>query len=217
MEFSIECASGTLSVSLLSEQQVHEKYLPLRFDVLHSELGYDHGTVSDPEGFLDRYDRYSLHYGVFKGSGTLIGAARVIIPFSNRDFPSYKFVADKLDNLRSGTVVCELSRMLVDRPYRGRGLFQLLFVTALLIARDRGADWLIISERDDKRFHDFLISCNFRRITSDYWFCDERIAPTVKSASYLVDVHTELTDNFIEILLQQRADLLRDLQNRLIP
>jgi GNAT superfamily N-acetyltransferase len=215
MGIAIECSNAILSIELLTTEQLYNQYLPLRFDVLHSEYGYDHGAVNDPAGFLDRYDRHSIHYGVFQDADTLLGAARVIIRPSSRGLPSYQFIAESLDELRFDGTFSEISRVLVDRRYRGLGLFRPLFITALLIARDRGVDWLIISERVDKRFRSSLLSYQFREIASDYWFHDEKIAPTVKTASYILDVNTELTDDRTQALVHQRDDLLLDLQGRL--
>ncbi len=124
MDLSIECTHSNLSIRLLTEKQVLDKYLPLRFEVLHSEFRYDHGTITEPVGFLDRYDRYSLHYGVLAETDTLLGAARVVIPPTTGDFPSYKFLADRIQLTNGGAVIAELSRVLVARSYRSLGLFR---------------------------------------------------------------------------------------------
>ena len=179
----MSCAGFELR--LLTKEEIWDKYLPLRFDIFHREFGYDHGTISTPKGFYDTFDDHSLHYGIFNSQQNLVAAARLVISQDSHSLPSSIFLRNHLAGLTRDQSCAEISRVVVRKEFRGNGLFTVLFYTAMALCCLEQIRFVLISEMEEKNFENFLTRHHFKKARSDYWFTDEKIAPTVKTASYI--------------------------------
>ena len=192
-----------VSVEILSEPDVRELYVPLRYQIYHLEFGYSVNGISASSSFGDRYDPLSTSIGVLIKPRILIAAIRLVEASSIDALPSGKFIARPLDGRSMNGRVGELSRGMVAKPYRKCGIFTLLLVSALLLARSDNVPFVFMSEMDTPAFRRLLNGLGFEQIAAGFLFDDGVIAPPVESAS----VCLKFAD-----LSEEEVARLRDLQ-----
>src|SRR5262245_38148738 len=194
----------SLSARCLSGPELEDQYLPLRYDILHREKKWTFSAVRGPGDLWDSYDGVSIAYGVFTGH-ELIAAARLILSHQLRGLPSTETIDERA--LRPLLApMAEVSRVMVRKDHRRRGLFSILLLSGLMLARCVGVRTLLITERDDTRLARALARFGFTRAADGFSFADRKIAPNEPAATYTLDVDQELDrDTFSKIMVRRDA------------
>jgi hypothetical protein len=198
-----------LEARCLTATELTDWYLPLRYDVLRSELHWTVGEVRTPADLRDAYDRESVAFGVLGAGAHLIGASRLILPAGGGDLPSVRLLQSLGRGPRFTLPAAEISRVMVRRDCRKLGVFRILLLSGLLLAGDAEVRTLIMSERDDARSARMMASCGFVRFADGFSFVDETIAPDEPAATYVLDVYRSLGAESREAVAAHREVLLR--------
>jgi predicted GNAT family N-acyltransferase len=198
-----------LASRCLSADELRDHYLPLRYDVLHSELHWTIGDVHGPLGLHDAHDRVSIAHGVFADGDGLIAAARLILPADARALPSMRLLSTHRHRPRFPGPVAEISRVIVRPECRKLGLFRVLLMSSLRLAQAAAVRSLLITERDDARLARSMANSGFARYADGFSFADETIAPQEPAATYVLDVQTNLDEAMLAAIAVQLETLLR--------
>lgn len=93
-----------------------EKAYKLRYKIFHEELKWL--PLNTEKGDIDKYDKYSIHFGVFNPE-KLVTCSRIILPKGNFMIEEvFKDLIPKNYTLRRGKDTVEISRLLIDQPFR---------------------------------------------------------------------------------------------------
>jgi GNAT superfamily N-acetyltransferase len=198
-----------LATRCLSAAELRDEYLPLRYDVLHSELQWTVGAVRSPSDLCDVHDRASVAYGVFDGDARLIGASRLILSADEHELPSLRLLVALGRRVQLPEPAAEISRVMVHRDYRRLGLFRVLLLSGLLLAEGTAVRTLVLTERDDARSARVMTSCGFTRFADGFSFVDQVIAPSEPAATYVLDVRGSLGAESRQALAAHREVLLQ--------
>lgn len=204
----ILCRGRSLSIRLMGSREIPALYLPLRYEVLHRELGWAIGDINGPDQLSDDYDRVSIAFGVFAGDERLLAAARLIEPAVQDDLPSLRLLARNGQRKRFPVPVAELSRLMVAKAYRGMGLFLILLLTAISLACHDGIRTLLTTERDEERFAAFMARRGFKRQAAGFSFVDDKISPQEPAATYVFDLAKDLGGD-MSVMAERDALLYR--------
>lgn len=179
-----------ITARCLSDHDVGQHYLSLRFDVLHTELGWTSGRpVRRPIDLSDDYDDFSRAFGVFSlDNNDLFAAARLIFGCPQVELPSVRLMAAIGVGATFPGRVVEISRVIVRRDFRGRGLFKVLLLSALSIAQAADAGTVIMTEKDDARATRMLGAYGFVKIAAGFSFSDDKIAPGEPAITLALDL-----------------------------
>lgn len=194
--------SGRTSLEILSEREVRDLYLPLRYQIYHLEFEFSLQHVRTAVDFWDQYDTASTSLGLFIPTRHLIGAIRIVEATSTIDLPSSSAIA-LVSGLTAERQVGELSRVMVAKPYRGCGIFAVLLVSAVILARKHGIMRVFISEADRPEYRRFLRSLGFKVVSTDFHFDDGVIAPPILSACFCLDLAEIAEARFDQLKLQR--------------
>ncbi len=200
-------SEGAVTLETLSDRELRDQYLPLRYQIYHQEFGYSLESVKSPADFWDRFDAASVSLGLFVAPRRLIGAVRVIEAASTSGLPSGANIPP-LSNQKPDERVGELSRGMVAKPYRGQGIFTVLFVSGIILAQERGLSRVFASEADRPAYREFLGQLDFQVVNSDFLFSDGVIAPPVRSACFCLDL-TRLRASYVDDLNGRREELFK--------
>ncbi len=201
---AVSRAVGALStpewtVRELSDDASFARCLELRFDVLCDELGYCHASVTGPSAMQDRYDAHAVQLGIF-AQHELAGITRVVAESGTGGLPTVPLLPGPLRPSLEIGPLAEVSRVVVAQRHRGRGLFVRLLIAAFVVGVEQGLGGLLISEKSSAAYQAQLTRFGFAPIFEDYWFEDQRIAPSVLTTTY---VATPLRDaDFYRSLLR---------------
>jgi hypothetical protein len=198
----------TLEARCLTPTEVTDWYLPLRYDVLRSELNWTVGDVRSPADMHDAYDRESVAFGVLAGKAHLIAASRLVLSTGEKDLPSIRLLHSLGREPRIAFPAAEISRVMVRRDSRKLGLFPVLLMSALLLAQRAQIRTLIISERDEPRFGLTMAAFGFGRVAEGFSFVDGKIAPDEPAATYALDMH-RFGEEAWQAIVARRQGLLR--------
>jgi predicted GNAT family N-acyltransferase len=199
----------SLSVRIIKAYEVRDLYLPLRYEILYLELGWVIGDIKGPTELYDDYDKISTSFGIFAAKAGLVAAGRLITVDKEENLPSVRLLGEKGHNHRFTPPVAELSRILVARPYRAIGLFRILLLTGVLLACRDGIRSLIITEKDDDQYADFLARHGFRRHADGFAFFDGKLDPREPAATYVFDISDECREAIKIATSIERAALVK--------
>lgn len=207
-EEGVACDGRLLSVRLIKADEIPDRYLPLRYDILYRELGWVIGDIKGPAELYDDYDKISTSFGIFAAKASLLAAGRLITAGKEEYLPSVRLLTEKGLAHRFAPPVAELSRILVARPYRAIGLFRILLLTGVLLACRDGIRSLIITERDDDRYADFMARQGFRKHADGFAFFDGKLNPREPAATYVFDIPDECREAIEMATAVKRAALV---------
>ena len=188
-----------------------DRYLPLRYEILHRELQWTLGNINGPDELLDDYDRFSIAFGVFAGNDRLLAAARLIEPGIRKDLPSLRLLVQQRRRSQFQAPVAELSRVMVAKAYRGMGLFPILLLTAIVLACHDGIRTLLMTEKDTERFAAFMARHGFKRHAAGFSFGDDKISPNEPAATYFLDIANDFSSDKETAVAAERDALFRRL------
>jgi len=158
--------------------------LELRFDVLCGELGYCNASVTGPCAMRDRYDAHAVQLGIFS-QDELAGITRVVADPDTDGLPTVPMLPGPLRASLEIGRLAEVSRVIVAQRHRGRGLFVRLLAAAFMVGVELDLGGLLISEKSSAAYQAQLTRFGFVPIFEDYWFEDQRIAPSVLTTTYV--------------------------------
>lgn len=173
---------SSYKIKLLSNTEVIKHYLPLRFCVLHQELGWTSSKVSSYHDLLDEHDAMSESFGVFLNENMVAGV-RLIESAHLRDLPTGVFVRQLRTSWEQSNFG-EISRIMVGPQYRGHHIVPILIRRTLAAAKQRNIENVLISVPHKPEYSAMLGGIGFELLRSGFKFRDSKIAPKGESAAY---------------------------------
>jgi len=171
----------------LSEAEVQNEYVLLRFAVLHGELGWTSSKLVRAEGLLDVYDSHCLSCGVFH-RGDLVGAFRVVVGESVESLPSGKTI--KRFGITSGNCA-ELSRGMVREDYRRCGVFTTLIAASVYLASTAKIDRVFATVLDSRLGRELFRKYGFQPVGEPFHHSDGTISISKPTILLSADLHNE--------------------------
>lgn len=195
--------ANQLAVRQLNDNEVRDQYLPLRQSVLAVELGWT--ELSGSSSIMrDEYDNDSFCYGVL-WEENLLGAIRLVVKKSTRELPSGQYLpVDELFQEKCA----ELSRVIVDKPFRGHNLFSVLVLHATIEAVSIGAKHIYGTIVDTPGGKAFSRRHGYEIVGEPFFYRDGVII--VPSKTITVKLLPEQCRNIFE-MSKRRNSLLKDI------
>lgn len=177
------------------DETLLEDIYRLRYRVLCEEI--ETLDRSDyPEGLeKDRYDEYADQYAILGEGGALIGCFRVIygcpLGFPTLNVMEMNDLLERIDAER----ICEISRITIDKRYRGLGtvmkIFKLIMIYGCPFMKREGMDHVLCAVEENLYRLLRMADVPFMKIGEAKEYLERYRYPTLLSMDELAQKHPE--------------------------
>lgn len=186
----------------ISNSLVPEDFLSLRREVLFDELKWLKHNPQLSTDVMDEFDVDSEIFAVY-AQDTLAASGRLIARESIDLLPSG---ACYCGTLEVDGPVCEISKCMVSRQFRGRGLFRALILHSEIRACELGLVHVVIGIIDTPLGRSFLTREKFQLLGQPFPFEDSLVSPPEQVVLFGRSVHDCLMD--LDRLTSERNGIL---------